>query len=220
MIEPTNNNNIDCLLSDILYAPGLEGAPVVTIDQFLPEQERNAVFDAICASHKQFKATSYSGKPSSFFLSLESEKLTADPLIKHLHERLSKRIKDQLPALFSALNISPFPVETLSLTIINGLNGHCGLPHSDESGGQYSISLLYYFHKVPKAFCGGDLEFYDTDPSTAHGHAASPYGKIKYTDNLLIAFPSHIFHGITTVQCDRGDFEDGRFVAVVFLGRW
>lgn len=116
------------------------------------------------------------------------------------------------------LAVDPFVVTEMPLTLVNGLDGHCGLPHADSLDGRYRISLLYYFHRTPKAFRGGDLEFYETNPSSPNGHSEAALAGIDYEDNLLIAFPSHIFHGITDVRCESDDFADGRFAAISFLG--
>ena len=100
----------------------------------------------------------------------------------------------------------------------NGLDGHCGLPHADSYDDRYRISLLYYFHRVPRAFRGGDLEFYDVDTASPKGHSDETLATIVQEDNLLIAFSSQTFHGITDVRCDSDDFADGRFAAIAFLG--
>ena len=141
----------------------------------------------------------------------------AEPIYK-VCEYLSDRILNILPDIFSKLNIEPFPVSEIPLSIMNGLNNHTGEVHTDESGGRFKISLLYYFHKTPKAFQGGALELFETDTKAENGYKEEAFAKIEHEDNLLIAFPSETYHGVTDVTLDSTNFENGRFVVVGFLG--
>ena len=67
-------------------------------------------------------------------------------------------------------------------------------------------------------FRGGDLALYEADTGSASGHRTEPITSIENEDNLLLAFKSNTYHGVTDVQCDSREFADGRFVAVSFLG--
>ena len=62
------------------------------------------------------------------------------------------------------------------------------------------------------------LEFFATDGESPTGHRDEVLAMLEQKDNLLVAFPSQTFHGVTGVQCDSDDFADGRFVVVGFLG--
>lgn len=206
----------------IASVAGLESMRVLRIARFLPKHERDALFDAVCANQKAFRRPGIAGgnEGGSLYLSLESDDLDQvqiDPLYR-AGGYLKRRILGLLPTLFTALGVEPFPVSKLSLTLMNGMDGHRGSPHADDSGDRFKISLLYYFHRTPKAFRGGDLAFYDADPASPNGHSDEARAKIDHEDNLLIAFPSHVFHGITDVRCDSDAFPDGRFVAIAFLG--
>ncbi len=194
----------------------------IQVHHFLTEEERNRIFETICTNQKAFQ---HIGIPDSntmetLHLSLESEKseyLEQMTTIREAFECLSENIMKLLPSIFTNLGVEPFPVSSIPLSIINGFNSHKSDPHNDESGGRFKISFLYYLSKVPKAFRGGALEFYETDATSPNGHNSKVFAKIEHEDNLLIAFPSHIYHGVTDVQLDSTKFKDGRFVVVGFL---
>ena len=209
-------------LPTVALVPGLESMRVIHVVSFLPDRERDTLFDTVCANRKAFQPPGGPGTiaEGSLLLSLDSDKCDLDGVgsIRAACECLSKRIEELLPTLFTALGVEPFAVPNIPLSLVHGLNGHRGVPHTDESGGRFKISLLYYFHREPKAFHGGDLEFYNADPTSPSGHRNKPLARIDHGDNLLIAFPSHTFHGITDVQCDTDDFSDGRFAVIGFLG--
>lgn len=202
---------------------GSESFRSVQIPQFLPNHERDALYQAACENQQVFHSPGTDSETESvgtYYLSLESKKTDGAGVgaVRAASEFLTRHILKQLPTIFATLSVEPFDVSEISLTLINGLDGHCGTPHADSLDGRFKVSLLYYFHRMPKAFRGGDLEFYDTDAETPTGHSKEPVARIDQADNLLIAFPSQTFHGITDVQCDSSDFADGRFVAVAFLG--
>lgn len=218
-----NNNNGTVELKPVITPVSpLNSVRAVKIAQFLPSCERDALYAAACANQDAFQRPGVPGSDvgGSFFLSLESNGCDRPGVapVQEASEFLSKRILEIIPSLFTALGIEPFAVSEMPLTLVNGLDGHCGLPHADSYDDRYRISLLYYFHKVPKAFRGGDLEFYDVDTASPKGHSEETLATIVQEDNLLIAFPSQTFHGITDVRCDSDDFADGRFVAITFLG--
>lgn len=211
-------------LQQINTLSGLWSNQVFQIANFLPQQERDTLVTTVFENQEAFHYNDFPGsiKQGSLYLNHGSEKPEDSKvdLIYKACECLSKRIIKLLPELFTALDVMPFPVSDIPFNFINGLNGHMGLPHTDESGGRFKISLLYYINKVPKAFRGGALEFYETDATSQSGHSEKAFAKIEHEDNLLIAFPSHLYHGVSEVQLDSDKFEDGRFVVVGFLGSW
>ena len=191
---------------------------IVRVSGFLPEHQHKALFNAVCENKQAFKPPGNLkfDVGGTHYLSL-SDNQDVDS-VREASDGLSQRILGLIPELFSTLRIEPFPVEKIPLTFVNGLNGHRGSPHADESGGRFKLSLLYYFHRVPKVFCGGDLEFFNADTMSPSGCGDKVIAKIAHEDNLLVAFPSHAFHGITEVYCDSNNFADGRFAAIAFLG--
>jgi len=194
---------------------------ILQISNFLPKEERDTIFNTICTHQNAFQ---YLGTPDpngggSLHLpsSLETVDTPETKKIRKACELLSNRIINRLPEIFSRLNIEPFPVSQIPLSIMNGLDGHTGAVHTDESGGRFKISLLYYLHKTPKAFQGGALQLFETNTDAQNGYCEEPFASIEHEDNLLIAFASKTYHGVTDVSMDSTTFEDGRFVIVGFL---
>ena len=80
------------------------------------------------------------------------------------------------------------------------------------------ISYVYYFHRKPRRFAGGDLLLHDTDYDAGEDWAgqkgAQAFTRIAPIDNSLILFPSDSLHEITQITSATGeplDFADGRF---------
>lgn len=194
----------------------------IKVSNFLSKEERDALFESVCKHQNLFQPL---GPPDpdgggTLHISLESEHITSPEIEQLLQacETLANCMKKVLPQVFDKLGVEPFPVSEIPLSIGNGLDGHTGSPHTDESGGRFKISLLYYLHKHPKVFQGGALEFFKADANLPRGYREKALSKIEHDDNLLVAFPSETYHGVTDVSLDSTKFEDGRFVIVGFLG--
>lgn len=218
-MNPTEQNNLS---NNIQLIPLPSGLHVVTISDFLSNEERDTLFDTVCDNQNAFQYLSTPDGNGGGTLHLatpqESTDNEAATRIRKACECISTRIQNTLPELFPKLGIEPFSVAEVPLSVMNGLDGHTGGTHTDESGGRFKISLLYYFHKRPKAFQGGALELFETDEKSPNGYNEQAFAKIEHQDNLLIAFPSDTFHGVTDVTMDSNSFENGRFVVVGFLG--
>ncbi|MEP0265801.1 2OG-Fe(II) oxygenase [Dokdonia sp.] len=195
---------------------------VARMSQFLPTEERDALYEAVCKEQSEFISYNSSNLNVGVtkFLDLKSDTTNKEKAIltQKAHKALSKRVIEQLPSLFEMLDIKPFVVSDINLTLINCPDGHYGTPHRDSINGDYQISILYYFNRIPKVFCGGDLELFDNDYDLSREDNKEPIFTIDFEDNLLIAFASDTFHGVTKVQSDSDDFVDGRFIAAGFFG--
>lgn len=61
------------------------------------------------------------------------------------------------------------------------------------------LTYVYYLHRQPKSFTGGELKVYGEQTIT-----------VQPTHNTLVFFPSHIMHEVLPVNCGE-DFTDSRF---------
>jgi len=83
--------------------------------------------------------------------------------------------------------------------------------HSDAQGGgnwRRRISCVYYLHRVPRAFEGGDLVVYD---ARGRAHAIRP------EHNSVVFFRSHLIHEVRPVTCRSRTFADSRFSINVWI---
>lgn len=92
--------------------------------------------------------------------------------------------------------------------------------HSDATHpfGWRQCSFLYYFHRTPKRFEGGELAIYGLRGDlTATDH---PLVAVEPRDNRLVVFhTAATWHEVRPVRCDTGNLADGRFVLSGEFGR-
>ncbi|MEV6734530.1 2OG-Fe(II) oxygenase [Streptomyces sp. NPDC051364] len=73
------------------------------------------------------------------------------------------------------------------------------------------ISFIYYLHRSPRPFTGGQLRVYDTLATPEAVHAAASFRDIERVHNSIIFFPSAgVFHEVLPVTCPSRRPEDGR----------
>ena len=85
--------------------------------------------------------------------------------------------------------------------------------HQDD--GRYTtrmVSFVYYFHRQPKRFAGGELLLCDGDGTGA-------FTLIEPQHNSIVFFPASGFHKVAAVHGDSEDFGDARFAIHGWLHR-
>jgi Rps23 Pro-64 3,4-dihydroxylase Tpa1-like proline 4-hydroxylase len=91
-------------------------------------------------------------------------------------------------------------------------NGKHRKPLGAEPGMDRILSAVYYFHREPKAFSGGDLRLFRFGAHPADGPVAEEDRvDIAPLQNSLVAFPSWALHEVRPIQCPSQAFEDYRF---------
>lgn len=124
-------------------------------------------------------------------------------------------VKSKLPEVQRRLNISTFDLSRIELKLSNHLDGHFFHTHQDvsrveEDDDHRVISFLFYFHKQPKAFDGGDLLLFDTN-AVQNAYKQIQFTRIPCEHNSMVFFPSECFHCVEPVRLDSNEFGEGRF---------
>ena len=82
--------------------------------------------------------------------------------------------------------------------------------HADAAFDARKLSFVYFFHREPSRFSGGDLLLYDTDADTGDC-SFGDFSRIVPLRNSIVFFPSACWHQVTPVQCETDDFGDNRW---------
>lgn len=86
-------------------------------------------------------------------------------------------------------------------------------PHTDRTDELHTtrwISFVYYFHRRPRGFQGGELALFDACPAQRR-YATTQFTLVPPADNTLILFPSDVPHEVRPVTVPSGDLADARF---------
>jgi len=176
---------------------------------FLPEDECAALLASAIASHAAFAPTKITtGLDLALRVSSGLQNFGA------LQESFQARAKRCLPEWLAALGVPAFTPRAIELGMVAHGDGAFFAPHSDllrdgETTGPSVriLSAVYYFHKEPKGFTGGELRLQYIDATGPGARSVS----IVPENNLLVIFPSWLTHEVTRVSCPSGAFDASRF---------
>jgi Rps23 Pro-64 3,4-dihydroxylase Tpa1-like proline 4-hydroxylase len=127
---------------------------------------------------------------------------------------LVARVRAKLPELCARLDVAPFPVGEIEAQLTVHQDGDYYRVHADnddESTRTREISYVYYFHREPRRFTGGELVLFDTRIEHGQSFAAGPPLVVEPVDDSLVVFPSGCLHEVRPVQLLSTDPGDGRF---------
>jgi len=126
---------------------------------------------------------------------------------------LAASVKACLPRILLKLGHDTFPVSRVEAQITVSNDGDFFRWHNDnahEEVASREITFVYFFHREPKKFHGGELRIYDSRWQDGYVPTEN-YRNIVPRQNQLVAFPSCLAHEITLVDCPSRAFADSRF---------
>lgn len=187
--------------------------PFVRIENFLQPEERARLWETVSDPAASFFAGSVKGdrgESDNAYLRKAEVMRRADPVRQWFMPRALALIERD--ALLARLGLSRFALGRFELQVTRHADGahlwchrDIGPAHPDRH-----ISYVYYFHRQPKGFSGGDLLLFDQDASGARGDLLA-FTRIIPTDNMLILFPSDRWHSVSRVIVESGDPLDARW---------
>jgi SM-20-related protein len=190
--------------------PGCLPCPFVRIGNFLTEDDHGGLFELACRQREAVvPATVGEGvhRPD-----IRSSKLAPKTGCTEIMPWFLPRVRELLPEVLPRLVPQSIKVERIELRMTIHDDGDFYAVHRDTGKAATQtrrVTCVYYFHRQPAAFTGGDLLLYDTD--FKNDVYSSAFTRIQPADNSIVFFPSACVHQVTPIHCASGDPRDGRF---------
>lgn len=211
--------------------PGLQNQPggiapaYVCIDDFLTPDENVQLLQYALENEDRFEgSTVISGaKTAQDDFHRKSRVLYAVGEGKW-RKTFMNRLKLHLPHIAATLGFDDFTFDKDEIQLTASNDGDFFRAHSDSNRDEAAtasrtITFVYYFHRLPKPYSGGDLLLYGNDtvrPVLEHG---SNVTALAPKNNCLVSFASHQLHEVDMVHCPSGEFSDSRFTVNGWLRR-
>jgi Rps23 Pro-64 3,4-dihydroxylase Tpa1-like proline 4-hydroxylase len=198
--------------TDVPVLAGVRPAPFVILKDFLPSSFHENLLPFMLSVQEQL-VPALVGNNEYHPDSRESLDLPGKWVVKRcFHERVSKVI----PQVAPRLHVPPFEMGDLEVKLRVYLDGHFFRAHMDcaqdfASCANRRISYVYYYHRRPRAYTGGDLLLFDTDIERDEFTTAS-FTSVVPEDNSIVFFPSAYWHCVVPISCPSRQFVDSRFV--------
>jgi Rps23 Pro-64 3,4-dihydroxylase Tpa1-like proline 4-hydroxylase len=184
--------------------------PHVVRRDFLPPEEHAGILAWALANEALFKPATVTGnvvRPR--FRNALHFKGTAE-----WTGMLRARVMAALPGLIAEVGLVAFSADKLEIEMVAYQDGGFILRHVDtgtseaRSARDRIFSAVYYFHREPKPFTGGELRLMPLKPPPPGmpGHV-----DIAPEQNSLAAFPSWAPHEVLPVRAATPRFADSRF---------
>ena len=192
----------------VLEEPAITRVQCVLLDEFLSPQELNELMSYVLQHEAEFKSSeviSPIGDPGVIDYDHRRSRVLMD-LGKHEAVMLD-RVRGVLPSVLRQLGIEEFPITNVEAQITASNDGDFFRAHSDDAQAMIAsrrITFVYFFHREPRQFEGGELRLYDTP-------GAGSYQSILPQQNQIVFFPCSVLHEITRVECPSRAFPNSRF---------
>jgi Rps23 Pro-64 3,4-dihydroxylase Tpa1-like proline 4-hydroxylase len=194
-----------------MRAPG-EGhawpAPFVQLRDFLPAELHDRLLRTALEGASAFDDSTV--RDGDYEPELRRSRVSHE--VAGVREWFLPLLRERLAEVRQRLAIAPFVIERIEtqLTAHNDANFYGRHRDNDLIGVvAREISFIYYFNRTPKAFTGGELVIYDTEPGG--NYVERLLTRIAPHDNSIVFFPSGYVHQVCPVSCPSRDWADSRF---------
>ena len=193
---------------------GVWPAPFVWMTDFLAPGECDRLL-ALGTARRECFTPAKVGDPSATRVDPEV-RMTLEADARTMQEsrpRIGPKIRSVLPDVLARLGMPGLDRYRIEMGMRVYLGGGFYRAHSDNRSMGYRprvLSFVYFFHREPRRFSGGDLLLYDTDVDTSAWTCAA-FSRIVPLGNSIVFFPSACWHQVCSVRCETDDFGDGRW---------
>jgi SM-20-related protein len=206
-----------------LPAPGPAGGPTpirrprfVVIDDFLGPLEHRELLAFALVSEAQFKA----GTVSSYDPEHRQNLVVIDFGSTEHSRLIQNRLLVWFPLLARSFGMPVFPLASVESQLTATAEGQFFKLHGDDGPGSTRVlSCVYYLHREPRGFAGGELRLYDRIEEGGSRRAAETFAVVDPVPNRMVVFPSDELHEVRPVRCPSGEFADSRFSVTNWLHR-
>lgn len=198
-------------IPDSLVLHGLRPAPWVRITNFLTKARQEEIWELVDKKRSRFKESVIVGDGVN--KKKRSSMVLYDDHLDQISPWFLARVESTLSGSWSRLQVKPFETDQSEIQLTRHMDGAFFKIHTDAGDKQGTetrkVTYVYYFHRLPRQFEGGDLLLYDTD--TDVGGQSVGFTRLSPQHNSIVLFPSHFWHQVTPLRCASDDFEAGRF---------
>ena len=207
-----NQRSAPARMPEVDFAP----ARFVQFDDFFDRASNQNLLDRAISTQAIFTTTEL-GKASEYGKGHRTNLVTYD--MGDFGQAMRALVSERLPLVCERLNMGAIDIKFIHLKIAAYLDGDYFKAHQDNKLNHPDrlISFVYYFHREPKPYTGGDLLLYDSrfDPPA---YVRTLYTRVIPRNNSIIFFPSEFFHEVAPVATDSADFGASRFTMAGHIG--
>jgi hypothetical protein len=190
-------------------------APCVLLDEFLAPEELQELMRDTLKREMEFQISEViaPGVPGGV-ADFDHRRSRVLMDLGRAREVLLGRLQGCLPGVLRKLGQDSFRPSHAEMQITASNDGdffHWHSDNADETIASREITFVYFFHREPKQFRGGELRIYDSRWENGACFPTENYRAIVPRQNQVVLFASSLTHEITPVECPSKAFADSRF---------
>jgi Rps23 Pro-64 3,4-dihydroxylase Tpa1-like proline 4-hydroxylase len=198
----------------VLDPAEVEQAKCVVLDEFLAPSELDELIRYTLQHEQQFKSSGVVSPSGEMGVADYSHRRSQVLMDAGPHEDvILQRIRHVLPCVLAQMETKEFPITRTEVQITASNDGDFFRAHCDDAQeliASRRITFVYFFHREPRQFTGGELRLHDSQQGD-HRSETGGYEIIVPQQNQIVFFPCSTLHEITPVHCSSGAFANSRF---------
>jgi Rps23 Pro-64 3,4-dihydroxylase Tpa1-like proline 4-hydroxylase len=187
----------------------------VVLDEFLAPQEMEELLRYTLEHEADFRNSEVIAPSGESGVNDYSHRRSRVLFELAAHEQMIlNRIRGVLPRVLEKLGVEEFPIARTEVQITASNDGDFFHAHCDDAQERIAsrrMTFVYFFHREPSQFEGGELRLHDSRQNGDHPLGAGSYETIVPRQNQIVFFPCSTLHEITPVDCRSRAFADSRF---------
>jgi 2OG-Fe(II) oxygenase superfamily len=192
-----------------------DGAVDIIAEEVLAQEEIAALAEYTLAREADFVVSSVIGPGATTEITdFEQGQTRILRSLGELQVMIAKRIQVLLPHVFEQLKFSSFPSSLGETYLMASGEGDSFRSHKEEldaASPPEEITFVYFYHREPKAFTGGELRIYEESIENGRRVASKTFRTIIPQQNRMVFFPSRFVYEILPVHSPSGAFADSHF---------
>jgi Rps23 Pro-64 3,4-dihydroxylase Tpa1-like proline 4-hydroxylase len=199
----------------VVERPAILPAKCVVLEEFLAPQEVDELTRFTLEHESDFSASEViSPVEEGGVVNYEHRRSRVLMELEHHQDVMLNRILGVLPEVLRELGMEEFSIADVEMQVTASNDGDFFHFHSDNSSDRVAsrhLTFVYFFHREPRRFEGGELRIHDARLKEDSYVSAGSYQSIVPRQNQIVFFPCELLHEITAVTCPSGQFADSRF---------
>jgi len=192
----------------------IESARCVVYDEFLSPAEMDGLLEYTLSHQAEFVISEIVSPDVENTVDFHSRRSRVLMKLGRHQETLLGRIHACLPGVLQKLGRPAIELASVEAQITASGEGDFFRWHTDNGHPAITtreLTFVYFFHREPKRFRGGELRIYDSRMENGSCVPTQNYRAIVPCQNQIVFFFSSLAHEITPVECPTGAFVDSRF---------
>ncbi|AFZ33417.1 Prolyl 4-hydroxylase alpha subunit (plasmid) [Gloeocapsa sp. PCC 7428] len=178
------------------------------IKNFLSPAENQRLLEYVVQREADFVPTSTSTQADNYRKSLVLHNFP------EFVQLITQKVAAYTPKILKIFGVEPFPISKIEAQLTAHNDQHFYKVHNDNGSpntASRELTYVYYFHRQPKPYTGGELVIYDSEVRNNRYIKANTFKVVEPENNTVVFFLSRYMHEVRPIQCPSQAFIDSRF---------